>query len=272
VSVAALAFLIYVTIIWSFSQALTFFVISTLISTLAEFLGLISGVTFGSFYCYHPDIEPRIASDLPMVIPLAWFVFCCIPLILLRPWLVFAQSPASEKGRDARQVKRSNGIFGWYGAVRTPDPHPASTDFSDFHIISLLKRVLFCSLLLTSCNLYLEPLFVYTNSWIWDQPGSYHGAPLSNFFGWFLVGLFVYSCFFYIQYRWYRHTPSTASRLDYLLIGLFLVWVIVALIMINEKLNSLIPLWLTLMVLGPSLCFRVTEERRKNRMRQLVDD
>ncbi len=272
VSVAALAFFIYISIIWSFSQALGFFVISILISTLAEFLGLNSGVTFGSFYYYHPDIEPRIASDLPMVIPLAWFVFCCIPLILLRPWLVHDQPSAAVEREDASQVTKRKRVAGLHETLCVSDPCPAFIGFSGSHFVILVKRVLFCSLLLTSCNLYLEPLFVYTNSWIWDQQGSYHGAPLANLFGWFLVGLFVYSCFFFIQNRWYRNTPSTSSSLDYLLIALFLVWVVVALVMINEKLNSLIPLWLTLIVLGPSLCFRVLEERRKNRIRQIVED
>jgi len=230
VSVAALAFFIHMTIIWSFSQALTLFVISILISTLAEILGLNSGVTFGSFYCYHPDIGPQIASCLPMVIPLGWFVLCCIPLILLRPWL--------ENPRSSTVSRVSN---------------PGT----------LMTRVLFCSLLLTSFNLYLEPLFVYTRSWIWDRPGAYFGAPLTNLSGWFLVGLVIYSCFFFIQNRWFRHAPTRSSRLDYVLIGLFLSWVFVALVMINDKLNSLTPLWLTLIVLVPSLGFRVSKETGK---------
>ncbi len=271
VGVAALAFFIYISIIWSFSQALGFFVISIVISTLAEFLGLNSGMTFGSFYYYHPDIEPRIASDLPMVIPLGWFVFCCIPLILLRPWLVRTQSSVAAKGRGVFQVTKHKRV-GWRETPRASDPSSAINEFLDSQIIILVKRVLFCSLLLTSCNLYLEPLFVYTKSWIWDQQGVYHGAPLANLFGWFLVGNIVYSCFFYLQSRWYRNTPSTSSRLDYLLIALFLVWVVVALVMIHETLNSLVPLWLTLMVLGPSLSFRVLEERRRNRICQFVED
>jgi len=65
------------------------------------------------------------------------------------------------------------GIRGWYEALRSPNFHPAPIGFSSLHIITLMKRVLFCSLLLTSCNLYLEPLFVYTKSWT--------GATFTNF-------------------------------------------------------------------------------------------
>ncbi len=262
VSVAALAFFIYVTIVWSFSQALTLFVISILISTLAEILGLSSGVIFGSFYCYHPDIGPRIASCLPMVIPLGWFVFCCIPLILLRPWLVTTQQDPVTRKKNAPRVPQDIGMGPSSGTVHRRSPHQ-----SEFpNTTSLMKRILFCSLLLTSFNLYLEPLFVYTRSWTWAQPGPYFGAPLANLAGWFLVGIGIYSCFFFIQNRCFRHATTKSSRLDYLLIGLFLVWVLVALVMTNEKLNSLTPLWLTVIVLVPALGFRVSRETRKKVM------
>jgi len=264
VSVAALAFFIYVTIIWSFRQALALFVISVLISTLAEILGLSSGMIFGSLYRYHPDIGPQIASCLPMVIPLGWFIFSCIPLVLLRPWLEISRSSAAIRRENSHQITAKNGASGRHGSLQQSDVTSRPLVHPDAPTITLIKRVLFCSLLLASFNLFLEPLFVYTRSWTWNQPGSYYGAPLSNLSGWFSVGFVIYSCFFFIQSRWFRHAPAKSSRLDYVLIGLFLVWVLVAVVMINEILNSLIPLWLTLMVLVPSLGFRLSTESTKS--------
>ena len=262
VILAALSFFVYATIVWSFGQALSLFAISVIFSTIAETLGLNSGVTFGSLYSYNVDIEPTIAAGLPVVIPLAWFVFCCIPLILLRPWLEGVRLPEGEKSPD-RPVSAQDGEAPHArrphsGSVRRR-PSPASPKLT---IVVLIKRVFFCSLLLASSNLFLEPLFVYTKSWTWHRTGVYFGAPLTNLFGWFLVGLVVYTCFFYIQRRWFQHQPPTSYRLDYLLIGLFLIWVFVALLMINETLNSLTPLALTVTVLGPSLWFRVIKDGR----------
>lgn len=265
VSVAALAFFIYVTIVWSFSQALALFVISVLISTLAEILGLSSGMIFGSLYRYHSDIGPQIASCLPIVIPLGWFIFSCIPLILLRPWLEISRSSAAARREKAHQITaKDNAIDGRGGVDHRSDAIPLTLGRLDSHTTTLIKRVIFCSLLLTSFNLFLEPLFVYTRSWSWNQPGSYFGAPLTNLSGWFCVGFCIFSCFFFIQSRWFRHAPTKSSRLDYVLIGLFLVWVFVAVVMISEILNSLTPLWLTLMVLVPSLGFRLSTESTKS--------
>jgi uncharacterized membrane protein len=167
-----------------------------------------------------------------LAIPLAWFIFCCTPLILLRPWLAHDHSAASA-GEPAKLK---------YGIP--------------------LKQVIICSLLLTSCDIYLEPISVYTGYWTWVQQGHYFGAPILNFLGWFWVGLFIYSSFFYIQRRWFQHAVTVSIRLDSLLMGLFLFWVFVALMLIGYEFNTLLPLLLTSTMIVPFLYLRMWKGRQ----------
>ncbi|MES9860853.1 MAG: carotenoid biosynthesis protein [Candidatus Thiodiazotropha sp. LLP2] len=229
--VAALAFFIYVTLVWSLTQAVILFILTISISSFGELWGLQNGYLFGDLYHYNPDIEPRIANALPIVIPLAWFIFSCIPLVLMRPWLV-------EKRFDHR------------GDTSTTKP------ISRLFYITFSKQVFFCALILTSCDFYLEPLSLYTNSWAWNQQGLYYGAPVSNFFGWFIIGIIIYSLFFYLQHRWHKPDRLSHRSLDTFLIGLFMVWVIVALVIIADRLDSILPLCLTVMILAPSIYLR----------------
>jgi len=229
---ASIAFFSYMTISWSFSLALILFLLSSGVSSVAEILGLSSGLTFGTLYHYHPDIATRITEQLPLAIPLAWFIFCCIPLMLLRPWLL---SDHTGAGLSASGAPR-RGMLG--------------------------RQVVACSALLTSCDLFLEPLSVYTGYWTWARQGYYFGAPVMNFLGWFWVGLIVFSSFFYIKNRWFRHVTTAHNHLDRYLIWLFLFWIIVALMLIGYQFNSLVPLWLTSMMMGPLLYLRVWKERQ----------
>lgn len=229
--IASLAFFTHMVITWSFKLSLLLFLLSFIVSSLVELLGLSSGLMFGSLYYYNPSIEPRITDQLPLTIPLAWFIFCCLPLILLRPWLITKSS-----------FKNSQKSHRW----------------------TMLKQVVFCSLFLTSCDFYLEPIFVYTGYWTWIQQGQYFGAPIMNFVGWFSVGLLVFSTFFAIQNRWFQHVQPNAVRLDRLIIGLFIFWVIVALTLIGYEFESQLPLLLTFVMIVTSLYLRTSKNRQRN--------
>jgi putative membrane protein len=230
--VASIAIFAHMTITWSFKLALLLFVISGFVSSVAEILGLTTGLPFGTLYRYHPDIQTRITEELPLAIPLAWFIVCCLPLILLRPWLLHAD-PASGSGNEESLPRAL-----------------------------IARQVVISSLVLTACDLFLEPLSVYTGYWTWIQQGHYFGAPVTNFLGWFCVGLIIFSLFFYIKNRWFRHAANASSHLDHPLIGLVLFWIIVALTLIGYKLDNLVPVWLTALILGPFLYLRVCKERQ----------
>jgi len=224
ISIASLAFFTYMVIVFSFSLALILFLLSFVVSSTVELFGLSSEFIFGSLYYYNPNIEPRITNQLPLSIPLAWYIFCCLPLILLRPWLT------KNNIKSQHNYKNRNRI--------------------------MFKKIIFCSLFLTSCDLYLEPIFVYTGYWVWVQQGHYFGAPIMNFLGWFCVGILVFSAFFYIQNRWFQDIETNVLRLDRLIIGLFLFWVFVALSLIGYELESLLPLFLTSVMIVSSLLLR----------------
>ncbi len=64
--------------------AARFLVLALLIGWLAEVTGTRCGWLFGGIYHYHPDVRPVLPGGIPVYIPLAWFVVCGLPVMLLR--------------------------------------------------------------------------------------------------------------------------------------------------------------------------------------------
>ena len=48
---------------------------------------------------------------------------------------------------------------------------------------------------LAAWDVFLDPRMVRDGYWTWERGGAYEDVPLSNFAGWFLTGLVVFSCF-----------------------------------------------------------------------------
>lgn len=68
----------------SFRDALRLFLLAFIIGWAAEICGVRTGVPFGSRYVYHPAFGPQLAGDVPLAIPLAWYVLLRLPVVLLR--------------------------------------------------------------------------------------------------------------------------------------------------------------------------------------------
>ena len=68
-------------------------------------------------------------------------------------------------------------------------------------------KILLAALLVTASDLYLDPLAVDANAWVWERQGRWFGVPLSNFAGWWLVGGAVYSIY-HSPWLTVPHSPS----------------------------------------------------------------
>jgi putative membrane protein len=49
----------------------------------------------------------------------------------------------------------------------------------------------FSALAMTAWDLFLDPMMVTWEMWVWDNPGSFFGIPWINYFGWLLVSALI---------------------------------------------------------------------------------
>ncbi len=183
------------------------------VSTGAELMGLTWGVgVFGGGYAYAEGF-PRAVGDLPVFIPLTWFILACAPVLLLAP---LCDSATRPPGAPAR-------LLSW-----------------------ALPRALACAWVLTVFDLHIEPLGVYTGLWQWHNHGVYYGAPLFNLVGWFVVGMLIYLPFLLLS----RPSAVPCKRPPLLLqsiaLGTFGVWIIAAVLHTKELFGSYLPMLLSL--------------------------
>jgi len=112
-----------------------------------EALGSATAFPFGA-YRYTDALQPQLA-DVPLLIPLAWF------MMLIPAWAVAETILAGQQKRLGR----------WYAPLH-----------------AILAGAAF-----TAWDLYLDPQMVTRELWVWEQPGGYFGIPWMNFLGWWLA-------------------------------------------------------------------------------------
>lgn len=240
VCAGAFGFFLHLAITWSVRHALLLLGVSLAVSTIAELMGLGYGLVFGEIYFYHPDLQPRIAGVLPIVIPIAWFILSCLPVMIFRPWLRMPMAPIRLTSESRRTGWAPGRWLSW-----------------------ALPRAVLCAVLLAGCDLYLEPLSVYSGSWQWTGAGDYFGAPLSNLAGWVLVGLCIYLGFLSMPLPREATEEPYSRALDALLLVCCAVWMTVALILTGTLLDSMVPLALTFLVWAPAIRMRYLHIVRK---------
>ena len=150
---------------------LGFFVLVFVISWAAEYSGIRWGHPFGQRYRYHAAVAPMLPGNVPLFVPLAWFVLAAAPLALLRGLPL----PSNSRRRGLRRLVLTAGL---------------------------------CALFLPGWDLLLEPLSVSAGLWTWEQGGACFGAPFQNFVGWFLVGFAAYLAYFGVVSS---HEPAFAA-------------------------------------------------------------
>jgi putative membrane protein len=148
VPVFAVFSLIHCAYLLGWRHAAAFFGIAAVISLGAELIGTMSGAIFGAYH-YTDALGPKLFGEVPLVIPLAWF------LMLYPSWLI------------ANLMVRGEPVPASHGAV------------------DLTWRSLVGALVMTAWDLTLDPYMVgFDGAWVWEQPGPYFGIPIQNYLGW----------------------------------------------------------------------------------------
>lgn len=129
-------------------HALLFFALSAVISLVAELAGTETGLIFGVYH-YTDVLGPKLFGEVPIVIPLAWFLMI-YPSYLIANLVV-----------EGRLLARGRGFA------------------------RLVWMAFLGALAMTAWDLTLDPYMVgFEKAWVWEQPGSYFGIPIHNYVGW----------------------------------------------------------------------------------------
>lgn len=148
VPVFAVFSLLHCAYLLGWRHALAFFALAAVISLGAELIGTVTGAIFGEYY-YTDELGPKLFDEVPLVIPLAWF------LMLYPSWLIANLMARGEP------VPPSRGAF------------------------DLAWRSFLGALVMTAWDLTLDPYMVgYDKAWVWEQEGAYFGIPIQNYLGW----------------------------------------------------------------------------------------
>jgi len=208
---------LHATLSFSYKFALILFSLSFFTTTLIEYTGIHFGIPFGVRYDYHSGFIPRVVNVVPLFIPLAWFVLLYFPLMLFRSIINTVHS------KNSVQL-----VF----------------------ILALL-----CSGTLTALDFIIEPLAMYIKAWVWHEQGLYLGAPISNFVGWFIVGFFIYFILFsYSMPKRSSHVYNIV-HLDRIYVLIFVLLISVCNLIIILRLNSFLPIMVTLFTFVPVIYF-----------------
>lgn len=127
-----------------------FMILSMFVGWLSETIGLNYGQFFGGEYIY---------QESPLTIGL-------VPFDVVFYWSVFIYTSYSMV----------NGFMSWRGIK-------LKTSWN------LLLTVVADATILTSIDLFMDPIQVREGAWTWVNGGPYFGIPTGNFVGWFIVGL-----------------------------------------------------------------------------------
>jgi uncharacterized membrane protein len=140
---------------------------------LAEVLGVRYGLLFGGHYTYL-DVDVA-CGGVPLIIPVFWVIFIYISYCMLNTFLLFLgkKKPARESG----------GVPG------------------------MLLVIALDGILVVIIDVIMDPVMVKAGKWQWADGGTYHGVPLGNFLGWFVL-----ACLTLLRGRASRPAWNTATQ------------------------------------------------------------
>jgi uncharacterized membrane protein len=201
---------------WSPREAMRLCFVTAVMSVTAEAAGLRSAVPFGARYHYHVDLLPRVPGDVPLVVPLMWFVLVYTALVLRRP---------------DRRCRRPG-----FGVV--------------------VRDAALLGLYVTATDLFLDPLGTSAAAWTWTEPGGYFGTPLSNYVGWFVVATSIGVVFLSLRPSDSRSVSGDdAGRrirsLDAMFVGTSLALTALCLAACVIRLRTLVPVLLSILAMAP---------------------
>jgi uncharacterized membrane protein len=157
-------------------RALTFFVLSMVISWLYEEIGVATGAIYGPYH-YTDLLGPKL-GHVPLLIPIAWFM-------MIYPSYVVANLIAGPIVRPQRDT-----------------------------IGRMIWLAFMSAMIMTAWDLTMDPGMSSPPdpAWVWEQGGPFFGVPLQNFAGWMLTTFTVYVIYGLIEYRWGRSALAPSER------------------------------------------------------------
>jgi uncharacterized membrane protein len=217
-----------------------FFVsLSSLTGLLFEIIGTKFGHLVGAGYVYNENIYDTIIFSVPLLIPIYWTVFIYTAYSITNSFLLWKnknkpshiavlENKETEIQRYKAQVTRIQTnykskitnyknyvwnliIVSWRLFVSL---YLVSWKFITnipFFKKSIIKLILLDALVVLSIDLFMEPILVHFNHWLWQGSGFYYNIPTINFIGWFLVALIVSSIFRTFEY----YSPIVQQKLHH---------------------------------------------------------
>jgi putative membrane protein len=141
---------------YGLKNMLVFFGFTCVISLFFEALSIQTGFPFG-FYNYDKLLGPRI-FEVPVVIVFAYF---------------------------------SMAYVSWMLAHVLLNQYSVRLQGSKIFLVAFVA-----AFVMVMWDLCMDPLASTIGQlWVWREPGSYYGVPLSNYFGWFLVVYLIFQSF-----------------------------------------------------------------------------
>lgn len=205
-----------ITLNFSARVAAIYGAVALMVSWLAEVVGILSRLPFGSTYRYHSDLTPQLPGNVPLFIPLAWFVLSGSSLIMLR----------------------GTSLLG-----------PAATG----RVGVLLARSLLSGAFVAGYDLVLDPLATSVQAWTWTMSGAYFGVPGSNFLGWWFVGSTIH-LLASLWAGWIGFkVAAPPRRFARVWLAANLSALVLLAVAVRDRLASLVPLVLAVAVVGPFL-------------------
>jgi len=154
----SLLVLVHAVYLTGWRRAFSFFALTLGISFLMEYLGVKTGLIFGSYH-YTDALNPKVLGTVPLVIPLAYFMVL-YPSRMLADLITWGKAAGLTKG-----------------------------------ILWSLWTSLLAALAMTAWDLGMDPVMVHeVKAWVWHTPGPYFGIPIHNFVGWFGTTFLIALC------------------------------------------------------------------------------
>ena len=191
--------------------------VSFTVSYSGELIGMNWSGLFGSRYRYNPDLTPLLPGNVPVCIPLVWFILAHTAAVFLLP--AFPATPGKSLCK------------------------------------SLLVKTVLCALCLVGFDAFLDPLAVALQLWTWFEPGNYFGTPWRNFLGWFAVSVTIFAAYFAVEKKQCPNGRNAPPKIDLKFARLSIVLTLLCLAACWIKTGTPAPALLSLLILGPVWSF-----------------
>lgn len=172
-------------------QASVLLALAAMAGFLAELVSVHGHSLFGGAYHYPPERWKGMVAGVPLAAAVFWAVFIYTGHAVVNAFRVFARpSDTLIPGASARK---------------------------EIFLVPLLAAA--DAWVVTSMDLYLDPITTLRGNWVWIDGGAYFGVPVGNFAGWFAVSFTV--CALFRAYGCFRaEAPQTTGGFVHLTAGL----------------------------------------------------